>query len=114
MREESQKTPVFDKAEQLRRLDGDEDLFQEVVQAFLEDIPHKLSSLNDYLNNKDHLSVGRQAHSIKGAAGNVGAISVRKVAADLEAAGYNADWELIQSLSYELQQELERFKEALF
>ena len=110
MQSKKNNIPVFDRAEQLRRLDGDEELIKEVVQAFLEDIPNKLVELNELLDKQDPQAISRHAHSIKGAAGNAGAAAMREIAFNLEQAGKKADWIQIKKLSSELQQGFELFK----
>jgi signal transduction histidine kinase/HPt (histidine-containing phosphotransfer) domain-containing protein len=68
------------------RLDGNVELIREIWQAFIEEAPCRLAALKDALERKDALSLGRQAHTLNGAAGNVGADRLRDGAARLERA----------------------------
>jgi HPt (histidine-containing phosphotransfer) domain-containing protein len=69
----------------------DEDLAQEVVKGFLSDIPRQLKRLHTYLASGDLSGVARQAHTIKGAAGNVSAEALRGVALQMEKAIQSGD-----------------------
>ena len=76
---------VFDKADLLSRLMGDEALARELIEAFLDDTPHQLTELRKALENGDAPLARRQAHTIKGASANIGAIALREVAGSMEA-----------------------------
>ena len=66
---------------------GDEDRFCEtIVDAFLEDIPPQIQTIDKLIENKDMESVVKHAHAIKGAAGNIGGMALSQVAVDMEKA----------------------------
>ena len=94
-------------------MDGDEDLVREISLAFLKDMPHKCEVLRDLLKTRELQAITRQAHSIKGAAANAGAVSMHNIAIALEDAGQRADWEQITKLAFNLQQEFARFKDIV-
>jgi HPt (histidine-containing phosphotransfer) domain-containing protein len=56
---------------------------------------------------------GRLAHSIKGAAANVGGESLRAVALAIERAGQAGDLDAIIALEPDLQRKFEQLKEAM-
>ncbi len=58
---------IFDKAGLIERLMDDEELVKEVIEGFLEDIPHRIAALKEALERGDTPVVQRQAHTIKGA-----------------------------------------------
>jgi HPt (histidine-containing phosphotransfer) domain-containing protein len=85
--------PVFDREGVLRRLMGDESLVREVLSMFLEDTPRQMESLTHALQVGDAADVRRLAHTVKGAAGNVGAQVVQAAALRLEHASESGDME---------------------
>ena len=75
----------------LHRLMGDEDFAKEIVDDFLKQIPDNLIAVKKALNKKDLLLVQREAHIIKGASGNVGALALQEIAEQIEIAGEEKD-----------------------
>ncbi len=80
--------PVIDSQaiENLRALnpdDGDEFL-REIIAIYLEDTPQRIAELDQSLAAGDVPKFTRAAHSIKGSSANVGAMTVRAVAEQLE------------------------------
>ncbi len=80
----SDSVAVFDREGALERMNEDEDLLKLIVAAFLEDMPGHIASLKAALDQSGNVVL--YAHSIKGAAANVGAEALRSVAARLEEA----------------------------
>ena len=70
---------------------GDEDLARTISEGFLNDMPGQIARLKEYLKAGDAASAGRQAHTIKGAASNVGGEALRAVAFAMEKAGNAGD-----------------------
>lgn len=101
---------LFDKEGLLERVMDDEELVRELIEEFLKEIPQRLSDLEHALTQPDFKQIRSQGHTIKGTSGNMGAISLQKVAARLEAAGQADDLETATSLIQQLQDQFERFK----
>ena len=80
-------TTVFDRAGMLDRLMGDEELAGAIARGFLDDIPRQIAALRICLEAGDASGAERQAHSIKGAAANVGGEDLRAAAFEIEKAG---------------------------
>lgn len=78
------KLPVFDRQTMLARLLDDRELAVAVAEGFLSDIPKQFDSLRTFLASGDATGIQRQAHTIKGAAGNVSGEVLRAVAAAME------------------------------
>lgn len=76
--------PCFDYEELLGRLSGDTELATRVLDAFLEDAPQRISELEQCLRTGDREGATRQAHSLKGASGAVGAQALQSVALEVE------------------------------
>jgi CheY-like chemotaxis protein/anti-sigma regulatory factor (Ser/Thr protein kinase) len=100
---------VFDKDGLMERVMEDEALVKELIEEFLKEIPQRLSDLANALDKKNYQQIRSQAHTIKGTSGNMGAISLQKVAARLEAAGQANDIETAASLINQLQDQFENF-----
>lgn len=64
--------------------DDDPDFVRDLVGDFLKDVPPRLVVIAAAVSSGDHALAGREAHALKSAAGNVGAMSMSRVAAELE------------------------------
>ena len=104
---------VFDRKVLLKRLDGDEEIFKEIIATFLEDAPHQVEKLKNALQEGDALRVERQAHLLKGAALNIGGNGLQTAALGLEMAGKEGDLRRAQLLIPKLDQEFEKLKGVL-
>ncbi len=93
---------IFDWDGLLDRLMGDEDFAKEIIDDFLKQIPDNLFALKNALNKKDLLLVKREAHIIKGASGNVGALVLQKIAEQIEISGEKKDFVKTESFVEEL------------
>ncbi|MCX6081860.1 MAG: PAS domain S-box protein [Chloroflexi bacterium] len=102
--------PVFDRAGVMDRLMGDEELARIVYAGFLEDIPKQIQALKNYLDNEDAVSVERQAHTIKGAASNIGGEALRAVAFEMEKRGKVGDLPAVREQLDELERQFGRLK----
>ncbi len=101
---------VFDRTSLLDRLMGDEELANEILSEFLEDVPRKFTALQEALDNGDAPSVELQAHTLKGASANVGAVALQEMAHHIEVAG---DLETVKACMPELEAQFDRLKEAM-
>lgn len=101
---------VFDRAALLDRLMGDEEIVAEIMEAFLTDMPQQIGALRNYLEVGDAAGAERQAHTIKGAAANVGGEVLAALASELEQAGKTGDLERILSKLPMLQTAFENLK----
>jgi two-component system sensor histidine kinase/response regulator len=61
---------VFDRSAALDRLDGDEELLNELVSIFLEEYPEERSTMRRALNTEDWRTLERTAHALHGAMSN--------------------------------------------
>ena len=81
----------LDLEEALARAGDDREFLRELVEMFLADVPGRLGELRDALDAGDASRVAAAAHGIKGAAANLAAEGIRRVAFDLEMKGRNAE-----------------------
>ena len=96
---------VINKEAALERLGSDEELYNEVLDVFFEDTPIQLGNLQQALNNNVIAEVARLSHSLKSAAGNVGADRMSAASKKTEMAAKSGSLEglaeLIQSIQHE-------------
>ena len=92
---------------------GDEELVRTILQGFLTDMPRQLEALNGYLEAGDNAGAERQAHSIMGAAGNVGGKALRALAFELEQAGKAGDLQSIKARMEELAASFAELQQAM-
>ena len=104
---------IFDKASLLDRLMGDEELANEILAGFLEDVPRKFSALKEALDKRDVSSVLREAHTLRGASADVGGKAMHEKAFEIEKAVEAGDLETVKACMPELETQFERLKEAM-
>jgi CheY-like chemotaxis protein len=101
---------VFDRPGLLARTMEDEELLREIVGCFLEDAPSLIDGLKAHVHSGDAAAAGAQAHSLKGAAANVGGVALAETALELERAGQAGQLEAIAALMPELERRFERLR----
>jgi CheY-like chemotaxis protein/HPt (histidine-containing phosphotransfer) domain-containing protein len=104
---------IFRESELLERLMDDRELARTIVEEFLSDVPLQVRKLGDYLSEKDATGVGHQAHTIKGAAANMGAHALREAAFQLEMSGKEDRLADALDLLPRLESEFKRLKQFL-
>jgi PAS domain S-box-containing protein len=105
-------TMIFDLHGTLDRLMGDEKLVIKIVKVLLIDIPQKIQNLKEQLESADIKGSGILAHTIKGAAANVGAERVRAVAYEMEIALRSGELESARANMQNLETQFELFRKA--
>ena len=85
--EASASAAAVDRDRIMERLDGDEDLFAEVIRLFLEDCPVRLAAIKAAVDRDDADQIRVTAHALKGAAGNMSATRLFEATAALERIG---------------------------
>ncbi|RMF88781.1 MAG: response regulator [Nitrospinota bacterium] len=78
------KEVFFDRAAALARVEGDEELLQELLEIFGDDCPRLLQEIQQALQEGDTTRAAQTAHTLKGAAGNLEMRELRKLAEELE------------------------------
>lgn len=106
-------TDIFDRQAVLERTMGDEELMHTVITVFLEDMPKQLKTLGEALAAGDCATAERTAHSIKGAAGNVGGKQVQQEALAIEKAAKSGDLASAKASFEKLQACFETFRAIL-
>ena len=105
--------PVFNRADLLERLAGDEESVLEIVRDFLQDTPRLIRSLREAVESGDARAAERQAHSIKGAAATVGGAAFSLAAFEVEKAGQAGDLTALNTGLPELVEQFRRLEKAM-
>jgi CheY-like chemotaxis protein len=106
-------TALYNKANAMTRLGGDEELFFDLVQYFLEDAPTLLEQAAASIRSSDCASLERAAHSLKGLAANFDAERTVQTALRLEQIGKSEDLREAEEAFQKLNHEVTRLSEAL-
>jgi two-component system sensor histidine kinase/response regulator len=80
-------TPAFDQVELIKRLGGDAELAQDVVQVFIQDCPHRLAAIKTAIDQGDARALESAAHAFKGAVSSLAAHRAVDLTRALETAG---------------------------
>jgi HPt (histidine-containing phosphotransfer) domain-containing protein len=104
---------VFDHAEALARVEGDAELFAELVELFLDSYPEQLSAIRIGVHHRDAKAVQSAAHALKGAVGNFAGEEAFELARKLESIGRSGDLSMAESTSKALSAAVERLAQAL-
>ena len=99
---------ILNKTEVLSRIDGDEELLEELWKLFREDAPHQREKLKVALDSCNLVLVEQHAHTLKGAAANVGAELVRAEALEMEHAARKGNLDEAREHYGRIECELER------
>jgi len=103
----------FDTRETLARMDGDWDLFREVVGIFAADSHTMMALIGDAIEQQDPAGLNRAAHTLKGALSNFGARAPLALVHKLETLGKKGNLDGAAENFALLETELERLREAL-
>ncbi|MFQ3678903.1 MAG: Hpt domain-containing protein [Pseudanabaenaceae cyanobacterium] len=87
--------------------DGDREFESELLSVYLEDTASHLTALAAAVAASNVEQVEREAHHIKGASGNVGALGMHIVAAELESLGKQKTLAGAERLALKLSAEFE-------
>ena len=101
--------PVHDTELCMRLLDGDEELFAELVDLYRDNTEKVMKTLFEAADEGDLEGVANAAHAIKGSSANLGIERVREVSYRLETAGREGNVEPISELVDGLRTEFQRF-----
>ena len=95
--------PLFDLAELLRNLDGDEEFAQSILQDALREIPKSVLSLREECAGGDTGEICLQSHTIKGMAAYLCTPGLREIALKMETAAKAGDLEAARELLPEME-----------
>ncbi|MDP2596851.1 ATP-binding protein [Alteromonas stellipolaris] len=81
---EGSDTPVWEKSRALSRLANNQVLFDKICEMFIESVPSKCDEIKAAVNDKDVSKIKLVSHTIKGMAGDIGAVMVQRRFSDIE------------------------------
>lgn len=103
----------------LARVDGDEQIFAELCDIFLDDAPKRLAAIRAALEAGNAAALRAAAHAFKGAAGVFDAEQIVALARRLEVIGAEGNlpdgeavWAELETLSFALIDEIRSHREA--
>jgi CheY-like chemotaxis protein len=94
--------------EGIGRMEGNIDKYFEIVDQFCSHFRTTPELIRNALGNNDGDSIKSLVHSIKGAAGNISADTVREIAELMEKAYSSEDFDLIEKLTFNMEDAIER------
>ena len=97
----------------LKRVLGDEELVDEIFAMVLADVPGIILELRNHLDSGDIVQAKGTAHRLKGLGGNVGAMRLFNLAAEIEQRCKAESSEGIPSLLDEIEKEFEEMRPEL-
>jgi PAS domain S-box-containing protein len=100
---------VFEPAAALARI-GDAALFREIVDLFLEDAAARIPKLVGLIEQQNARLAAIEAHSLKGASANVGALEFTRLAHEAEAAAETGSLKVASDLAGRMTDALRRFE----
>ena len=104
---------VFDRAAFKKRMLDDEEIIKEIIVGILQTVPGMIDELRIFIADGDIHNAGRQAHTIKGAAANLGCALLREAALKIELALKSEGMENISELMSGLEKEWTRLEPVL-
>ena len=104
----ARETCAVDLGAALDRLNGDRELYNELVEVFRQECPGAAAKMRRAIDDRDLRVVERSAHTLRGAASNLGAVAVSEAAMELERRAGSNDVASTDEQFEVLQREIER------
>jgi CheY-like chemotaxis protein len=89
--------PLWDEVDALHRLGGNNALMRKIIESFMNDGPKSLALLSKALEDNNTQDAQLHAHSLKGSAGNVGALKLQNFSKHLEDAAKDNNLSEVQA-----------------
>ena len=104
---------IFDRAALLDRVGGDEKFFNEIVELFFCEAPELIDSIQKAIEENDRVELHRNAHTLKGSAGNMSAKELQQLALQLEKISKEGDLLYAKQLLDEIKNRYEKFRQQI-
>ncbi len=101
---------ICDAAAALDRLEGDQELLQEMACLFLDDLEPLLSQIQQAVALQNYPAITESAHALKGSVANFFAPRAQEAAFQLEKLGRSAEGDVIEAAVWELTKHLDDLK----
>jgi two-component system sensor histidine kinase/response regulator len=92
------------------QVEGEPEILSELIELFLDDVPRHLAALREAVQAGDARSVERIAHTLKGSCGNMGAVRMEAISAELEEIGRSEDLKAARARISRLEEEFGRVR----
>lgn len=112
MTERALDAAVLDILRQLNQ-EGQPDIVREVLTLFLDDAPRRLAAIRDALERRDAAALRREAHTLKGAAAHIGAVTFERHCRQLEALGRAASLDGAPEIVRQIHTEFDRVRDEI-
>ena len=103
----------YDKKAILDRIDGDMDLFRQLIALFLQEVPNQIKQIKMAIKENNPEKITLYAHTIKGSAFNIRAMELKQIAFDIELAGKSSDIHLAASKIEALENTFDKLNDEL-
>ena len=90
-----------------------EDSFNELIEMYITDSQNRIKSLSEACAANDSESVRREAHSLKGSSGNIGASIMAELTKQVEDKGREETLEGVDELIVQIEEEYKELKVIL-
>jgi PAS domain S-box-containing protein len=97
----------------LRRVEGDQELLQEIIGMFFAETPRLLATIQESIVRGDGKALQQAAHSLKGVVSSFDAQTARDAALRLEVVGRSEDWAAAEPAWAQLEKEIAHLTQAL-
>jgi len=104
---------IFDREAALAMIDGDTELFGELVGLFMTESVELLNQIHGAIARRDAKLLERAAHSMKGSVAAFSAESARRVAQTLETIGAQGDFDQAEAVANDLREKVVLLTSAL-
>ena len=104
---------IIDKESLVSRLGDDDDFIQEILTEFADGIPALVGGIKAAVESRDPNALGTNAHTLKGSAGNVGAVGLQAIALAVETAGKASDFDQAAAHLITLDAEVAKFQSEM-
>jgi CheY-like chemotaxis protein/HPt (histidine-containing phosphotransfer) domain-containing protein len=104
---------IWDEQGMLDRMMGDKDLAKIILEGFIIDLPKQIETMEQYVQSNNITGCERQAHTIKGAAANVGGTALSAIAALMEQTMKDGDLAVFTTKISELREMFDKLKNAM-
>jgi len=99
---------ILDEDDFMERVQGDKELFFELLDIFINDFHPKRKLLEEAIAKKDHVTVEHVSHFLKGSCGNISAGPLRIIFQELEQKGKDKDLQGLENCLSEIDQKFEK------
>lgn len=104
---------IIDIKDALYRLQEDKELLVELIEIFLEDSSGRMTLVRESIDAREEKPLSEQAHTLKGAAGNISAKGLYEIFKELEHAAKDGDFIKAQQLHNKASEQIDILKDSL-